>query len=107
VYGFKIKKALSLLYNDHPTTDVSEKRLEFRAEIADATAFANVKTKIYYDVRHQSMLLNSDDKIYLRLNHNYYLPEKSNKKISSQRCGSFLVKKRIDRLVYLLKLLSI
>ncbi len=52
MYKFKIKKALFLLYNDNLITNVSKKRLEFRVEIVDAIVFVNVKTKIYYDVKH-------------------------------------------------------
>lgn len=46
------------------------------------------------------------DRVYLRLNHNYNLLDKSSKKTLSQQYKPFLIKKRIDRLVYLLKLSS-
>jgi len=52
MYKFKIKKALFLLYDNYLITNVFEKRLEFRVKIANAIVFVNVKTKIYYDVRH-------------------------------------------------------
>lgn len=52
MYEFKIKKAFFLLYDDHRTTNVSKKRLEFRVEVVDAIAFVNAKAKIYYDVKH-------------------------------------------------------
>lgn len=96
VYGFKIKKALFLLHeghfitlldghqkNDHSFANLFDKRLEFRVEISDVTTFVNAKAKIYYDSRHQSLLLNSNDKTYLRLNNEYHLLGKSSKKVSS------------------------
>ena len=104
IYEFKIKKTLSLLHNNLSITNVFEKRLKFRVEIFDVIIFVNIKAKIYYDARHQLLLLNLEDKTYLRLNYDYYLLEKSSKKISLQRCDSFLIKKRIDRLVYFLEL---
>jgi hypothetical protein len=117
IYGFKIKKTLFLFHDDHPitlrddysisSTNLFNKRLEFRAKAFEATTFANAKAKVYYNVRHQSLLLNLGDKVYLKLNHEYHLSSKSSKKLSPQRCDPFLVKKRIDRLAYLLELPSI
>ena len=49
-------------------------------------------------------MLKSDDRAYLRLNHDYHLSDKFNRKLSSQRCDSFLIKRRIERLAYELKL---
>jgi hypothetical protein len=114
IYEFKVKKALFLLYNDYSITlhnnysilNIFSKRLEFRVETIDATIFVNAKAKIYYNARHYSLLLNSSNKIYLRLNHKYYLFEKLSKKVLLQRCDPFLVKKRVNRLVYLLELSS-
>ena len=107
IYDFKIKDSLSLLYLDSIESminDIIQRRLKYRAKATDATVFANTKTKIYYDARHTSLLLNFDDKTYLRLNHDYQLSEKSNRKLSPQRCGSFLVKRRVERLTYELKI---
>lgn len=93
IYEYKIKEALFLLYNDHSITlhndyfttiaNISYRRLKFRVEAIDAIAFVNAKTKIYYDARHQFLLLNSSDKAYLRLNYKYYLLDKLSKKILS------------------------
>ena len=107
IYDFKIKNSLSLLHLDSIESmmnDITQRRLKYRVEAIDATAFANTKAKIYYDARYTSLLLNSDDKAYLRLNHDYQLSEKSNRKLSPQRCGSFLVKRRVERLTYELKI---
>ena len=107
VYGFKTKETLSLLHNGQPTVEnISNKRLEFRLEAADATSFANAKAKLYYDARHVPLKLKAGDHAYLRLNHGYQLPGRPNKKVSPQRCGPFLVKRRIGRLAYELQLPS-
>ena len=49
-------------------------RLKYRQETANVSAFANAKTKIYYDSRHMPLLLNEGNKIYLKLHHGYELP---------------------------------
>lgn len=96
-----------LIKNQLMMNDLFEKRLKYRMKIANVIFFANVKAKIYYDVRHISLMLRLDDRVYLRLNYDYHLSNKLNRKISLQRCDFFLVKRRIDRLVYKLKLSSI
>lgn len=69
VYGFKVKEALSLLHDGSPTRDdIVNKRLEYRAEAADATSFANAEAKVYYDARHTPLMLRPSDRVYLRLN---------------------------------------
>ncbi len=99
IYNFKIKKTLSLLnYGQSIINDLSNKRLEYRAEAEKAIVFANAKAKIYYNARYILLMLNSENKIYLRLNYKYQLSEKSNRKILSQQCELFLVRKRVERL---------
>ena len=49
-------------------------------------------------------MLKFDDRAYLRLNHDYHLFNKFNRKLSLQRCDLFLIKRRIERLIYELKL---
>ena len=86
------------------TKNLFIKRLNYRVEIVDVTSFANVKTKIYYDFRHISLMLKFDDRVYLRLNHDYHLFDKFNRKLLSQRCDLFLIKRCIERLTYELEL---
>ena len=81
----------------------TNRRKKYQAEASDAIAFANVKMKIYYDFRHKSLLLKSEKKIYLRFNKDYKLFD-HHKKLSQQRCEFFLIKRRVDRLTYELKL---
>lgn len=107
IYDFKIKKTFLLLYNDNSTrNNIVKKCLKYCIEVVDVIVFANAKAKIYYNTRHILLIFRSNNCVYLRLNYNYYLLDKSSKKTLSQRCKSFLIKKRIDCLVYLLKLLS-
>ena len=105
-YDFKVNEAISLLQHETKQfiTDLFEKCLKYRVKVADVTVFVNAKIKIYYNARHQSLMLKFENRVYLRLNQKYHLSGKFNKKISLQRCGSFLIKKRIERLAYLLKL---
>jgi len=73
----RIKKKNSIQLNDYTS-------LEFCVEIIDAAIFVNAKTKIYYNAKHYLLLLNLNNKIYLRLNYKYYLLKKLNKKVLLQ-----------------------
>ena len=107
IYDFKIKEVINLFNRDQSIVEnIFNKRLEFRLKIVDVTSFINVKAKLYYNARHVSLKLKANDYAYLRLNHDYQLSKRLSKKIFSQRCGSFLIKRRIDRLTYKLKLSS-
>ena len=102
-YNFKIREAFFNL-TKQKTTNLSTQRLKYWQKATNVLIFANVKAKIYYDARHIFLLFKLDDYIYLRLHHEYQLSKRFNKKISQQRCDSFLIKRRIDWLVYELKL---
>ena len=104
IYGFKVRESTSTL-RPHLPPDVATTRLEFRQEAKDAISYANARMKVYYDARHVPLLLNPGDQAYLRLHKGYNLPAKPNRKLSDQRCGPFLVKKRVGRLAYELELL--
>lgn len=73
-------------------------QLKMRQKTANAVSFVNVKTKLYHDKRHNLLLMKK--KTYFKFHKNYKLFEKRNKKFSNQRCDLFLMKRRIDRLVY-------
>ena len=79
-------------------------KLKFAKEIEKITSFVNVKVKIYYDVRHKSFLLKSENEAYIYLHHGYKLFDQINKKLKNQRCNLFKIIKRMKRLVYELKL---
>ena len=99
-YDFKIRDTFFNFFVASIAVNLSAQKLKYRQKTVDVTAFVNVKVKIYYDARHTSLLFKTEDYAYLRLHHEYQLSIKFNKKISQQRCDSFFVKKRIDRLIY-------
>ena len=79
-------------------------KVRYCQEATNVCSYASLKLKIRYDSLHVSFLLKLKDKVFLRLHRDYSLFEKHNKKFFNQRCDSFLVKRRIDRLVYELDL---
>ena len=108
IYEFKIRDCLNSLNDTFNISfeALSELRLLYRKKVADAIFFANASMKIYYDFRHVSLLFRSKDKIYLRLHKKYSLSNNHSKKLSTQRCDSFIIKKRVERLAYELELSS-
>lgn len=107
-YDFKVRDAFfEILFNDgelSKITNLSAQRLKYQHKTTNVTVFANAKVKIYYNVRHTSLLLNVENYVYLRLYYKYQLFNKLNKKLFQQRCGLFLITKRVRRLVYRLNL---
>ena len=65
-YGFKMRETFSN-FTEPKTFDLPAQRLKYRQKTADASAFANVKTKTYLDERHIPLLLNVGDQTYLKL----------------------------------------
>ena len=111
MYGTKIKDVIACLTKHDEISNNSKNmnvfantRLEFAKKIEETTFFANVKVKIYYDIKHKSFLLNSKNYVYIRLHHEYKLPDEINKKLKNQRCESFEMIKRVERLIYEMKL---
>ena len=105
VYEFKIKKfILTLISIDFIERDESKfivnRRMKYRQKTVVVIAFANAKAKIYYDARHQSFMFNAENRVYFRLHHEYILFEHFNRKMFNQRYESFLIKRRVDRLIY-------
>lgn len=114
IYDFKIRDVFTTLAkNTHASTTVvsdintlNETRLRFRQKATDVVSFVNIKAKIYFDKRHLFLLMKSEDKTFLRLHKDYTLSSKHNAKLSNQRCDSFVIKRRIERLAYELELSS-
>ena len=114
IYGFKIRDKLTAISENFEQSTVmpdkelkkalDDTRLQFRQEASNAIFFDNVKVKLMYDKRHKSLLLKKRDKAYLKFHKEYKLPENQNRKLSNQRCEPFLVKRRVERLAYELKL---
>ena len=105
-YDFKMRDAL-VDFSKINTTNLKNRttqRLEYRQETQNVNDFVVAKFKIYYDVRHMFLLLNSKEYVYFRLNQNYQLSDKSNRKFSQQRCELFKIIRRVERLAYELEL---
>ena len=98
IYEFRVREALFMKISTS-IEDISKNRLRNRQKTADAISFVNAHMKIRYDVKHKSLLLQSEDKVYLRLHKNYEIANQ-HKKLNNQRCESFLIKRRVDRLAY-------
>ena len=115
MYGFKIKDRLTaiskkidekFMTNEQLKKSLNATRLRMRQETADAVTFENAKTKLIHDKRYKSLFMKKEDKTYLKLHKKYKLSKVINSKFSNQRCGSFLIKRRVSRLAYELKLPS-
>jgi ferredoxin-NADP reductase len=78
-----------------------------RAKIFNVINFVNTRSKIIFDDKYKSLAYNIDDKMYLRLYHEYFLFEKKNVKLFHQRFESYIIKRKIDNAAYELKLSSI
>ena len=98
IYEFRVREALFMKVSTS-IEDISKNRLKNRQKTADAISFVNAHMKIRYDVKHKSLLLQSEDKVYLRLHKSYEIANQ-HKKLDNQRCESFLVKRRVDRFAY-------
>ena len=104
IYDFKVRDALIVIDASQVSKNIFSQRLKYQQKTADVIVFVNAKTKIYYDVRHQSIFFRSDDRVYLRLHQNYKLSDSHNRKMFNQRCELFIVKRRAERLAYELNL---
>lgn len=73
----------------------------------EVVTFANVIIKTHYDDKYTSFNFKKNDKIYLRLHHDYKIFGEKNRKFHQQRVGFFSIFSKIDNLVYKLDLSSI
>ena len=114
IYDFKVREVMTVVVFSFQQIiddnlfivifDIKSKfetnRFQYQKKVDDVTSYVNVKIKIMYDSRHQFLLFNSNDKTFLRLHRDYNLFDNSRFKLSNQRCDSFIVKRRINRLAY-------
>ncbi len=75
-----------------------------RRDVVNVIDFVNVRAKMIYDDHHKSMTFNSEDKVFLRLHHEYSLSKKSNFKLSNQRANSYTIIRKIENAAYELNL---
>ena len=106
VYEFKINDTLNML-----TKLLFEKYNQLRQikrdDVEVVMTFANVLNKTRYDEMHKTLKFQIDDKMYLRLHHDYTIFELVNHKLSKQRVKFFSVIEKIDNFVFRLQLFSI
>ena len=100
-YGHNTFDQLTILAED--TNPDLHDRTVFRQEAADAIAFANITSKIRYDLTHKPINMRVGDEAYIRLHHGYRLPG-IHKKLGLQRVAPFKVLERIGTLAYRLQL---
>ncbi len=105
LYEMNTRSQLTLLNKDNDLHD-NQKFLKeiIRKDVADVIDFANARFKVIFDIKHQSIAFNTEDRVYLRLHHEYFLLEKENIKLSHQRSDSYVIKRKIERAAYELKL---
>ena len=104
IYDFRVKKFIFVVKFQNISKNIFQQRLKYQRETIDVIVFVNAKIKMYYDALHQSIFFRFDDRVYFRLHQKYQLSNCSNKKMFNQRCEFFIVKRRVDRLTYELKL---
>ena len=63
--------------------------------------------KICYDFKHKFIDLKADQKIYIKFHRNYFQFDLKNCKYSKQRLKSINILKKINRLIYVLKISKI
>ena len=86
VYEFKIRKFISTFVNVNfneidESKFIVNRRIKYKQKTIVVIAFVNVKTKVYYNTRHQSLIFNFENRVYFRLHHEYILFEHFNKKM--------------------------
>ena len=115
MYDFRMKNRLiaiskkideKFMTNEIFKNFLNATRLRMRQKTADAVTFENVKTKLIHDKRYKLLFMKKRNKTYLKLHKKYKLLKVINSKFSNQRCESFLIKRRVNRLTYELKLSS-
>jgi hypothetical protein len=107
LYDFKVAKSLNLLNDCNSFTKLKEKRKMFRSEVEQAIIFANASMKIRHDRKKKSLNLKLDDLIYVKFHKDYTQSDLINRKFSKQRLRSVKILKKIEKLVYRLKISSI
>ena len=116
LYKFKVLKITDLLNNDVVKTKaengiskiiVEKKRVMLKKKAENVIAHAQIMFKIRYDFKHKSIDLKTNQKIYIKFHRNYFQFDLKNCKYSKQRLKSVSILKKINRLIYKLKISKI
>lgn len=106
MYESKIRDVIACMTFDQTFENSKEKnifekiKLKFAQKTIEAISFVNAKVKIYYDIKHKSLLLNSKNETFIRFHHEYKLSKQINKKLKNQKCDPFKVLRRVKKLAY-------
>ena len=103
VYEFRVNDTFNLL-KDLSTKNYDRLRQIKRDSTKEIIVFVNVMHKLRYDFAHKNVKLTINDYAFLRLHVDYIICELSNKKFNQQRVDFFKILKKIDILIYRLKL---
>ena len=103
IYEFKINDTLNML-TDLSFENYSQLRQIKRDDVDVAMTFVSAFSKARYDEIHRTMKFKIDDKVYLRLHHDYTIFDLFNHKLTKQRMKSFSIIEKIDNLVFRLQL---
>ena len=115
-YEFKILKITDLLNNDVVKTKiknnilkiiVEKERVMLKKKTKNVIIHAQIMFKIRYDFKHKSIDLKTNQKIYIKFYRNYFQFDLKNRKYSKQRLKSVNILKKINRLIYKLKISKI
>ena len=105
-YDFKINDILKFLI-DLSTENYNQFREVKRKNVEIVMTFVVVFSKTRYDVVHQIMNIQINDKIYFRLHQRYTISSLVNHKLSNQKVSFFEMLKKIDHFAFRLQLFSI
>jgi hypothetical protein len=102
LYGFQPAGPLQALSKlaETEAKDIPVLRDYLRQDAQLAMDFAAARAKRRYDGTHRDIEFKEGDKVYLRLHRGYHLPGKPSRKLSQQRAGPFVAKRRVGRLAY-------
>lgn len=75
-----------------------------RQEASDAISFSNVIMTQRYDQKHKPIQMEVGSYAYLRLHKGYTIPGLRNRKLSPQRVGPFLIKRKVGDVAYELQI---
>jgi hypothetical protein len=102
LYGFRPAGPFEVLAAPatERATELPTIRESLRQDAQLAMDFATARAKRRYDSDHRDIEFNEGDKVYLRLHRGYHLPGKPSRKLSQQRAGPFVIKRRVGRLAY-------
>ena len=106
VYEFKINDTLNML-TDLLFENYNQLRQIKRENVEIVMTFVNVLNKTRYDAIHKTLKFKIDDKMYLRLHHDYIIFDLFNHKLSKQRVKFFFIIEKIDNFAFRLQLFSV